>query len=156
MFQQLKCAFCHLKTTQDIMKLTCLMLNAGNADFMQLQIATPDHQPGKQSSTVIVHANICMGSRLPFLSGSPHIPQPSKGFWPCKSTTQSQHASMPITSSSSSSSPSVCVSQNVYDERNKNLSEAQRRLKLDPDHLSASSKSNTCAPKNVNFLSSMG
>ena len=57
---------------------------AGNANFMQLQIATPEHQPGKLSSTVTVHANICMGSCLPFLSGSPYIPQPSKGFQPCK------------------------------------------------------------------------
>ena len=35
--------------------------HAGNADFMQLQITTPEHQPGKQSSTVTVHANVCMG-----------------------------------------------------------------------------------------------
>ena len=74
-----------------------------------------------------------MSSRLPFLSGSPHTPKSSKGFCPCKSTTQSQHALMPI--KSSSPQPSVCVSQNVYDERNKNLSEAQRHLKLDHDRL---------------------
>ena len=69
---------------------------AGNADFMQIQIVNPEHQPGKLSNTVTVHANICMGSRLPFLSGSPHIPQSSKGFQPCKSTTRLQHALMPI------------------------------------------------------------
>ena len=106
---------------------------AGNADFMQLQIATPKHQPGKQSSTVTVHTNVCMGSRLPFLSGSPHIPKSSKGCWPCKASKQLQHALMPI--ESSSSFPSVCVSQNIYDEHNKNLSEAQRCLKLDHDCL---------------------
>ena len=104
----------------------------GNADFMQLQIATPHHQPGKHSCTITVHTNICMGSCLPFLSGSPHIPKSSKGCQPCKTSKQSQHALMPIKSSSSSS---ACISQNIYDECNKNLTELQCHLKLDHDCL---------------------
>ena len=80
------------------------MLNAyaGNANFMQIQIATPDHHPGKHSSTMTVHANICMGLLLPFLSGSPHIPKSSRAVQPCKSTTRLQHTLMPIESSLSS------------------------------------------------------
>ena len=42
-----------------------------------------------------------------------------------------QNASMPV----STQSPSVYVSQNIYDECNKNLSKAQQRLKLDHDCL---------------------
>ena len=103
----------------------------GNADFMQLQIATPDHQPGKHSCAVTVHANICMGAHLPFLSGSPHIPKSSKGCRPCKTSKQLHHTLMPIKSSSSS----VCISQNIYDKHNRNLSEVQPRLKLDYDCL---------------------
>ena len=105
---------------------------SGNANFMQLQIAMPAHQPGKQTSTVMVHANICMGARLPFLAGSCHLPTSSKEhFKTCDSTTQMQR-----TSTSASSHPqSVCVSQNIYDTRNKNLSDAQWNLKLDHNRL---------------------
>ena len=60
----------------------------GNADFMQQQIATPEHQPGEQTSTMTVHANICMGAQLPFLAGSCHLPTSSKErFKTCDSTT---------------------------------------------------------------------
>ena len=59
-----------------------------NANFMQLQIATPDHLPGKQTSTVKVHANICMGACLPFLAGSCHVlPSHKEQFGPGKSAT---------------------------------------------------------------------
>ena len=74
-----------------------------------------------------------MGSRLPFLSGLPHIPKSSMGFRPFKSTARLQHALMPI--ESSSSPPSVCVSQNICDERNKNIPDVLHCLKLDHDCL---------------------
>ena len=74
-----------------------------------------------------VHANVCMGAQLPFLSGSQHIPSLSEDcFQSCKSSMRSQHALRLV----SSQSPSVCVSQNIYDERNKNLSNAQQSLKF--------------------------
>ena len=99
---------------------------SSNADFMQLQIATPDHLSGKQTSTVMVHANICMGACLPFLAGLCHIPpSPKEQFKPCKFTTRLQLALTSV--------QSICISQNIYDEHNLNLSEAQRSLKLDHD-----------------------
>ena len=33
---------------------------SSNTNFMQLQIITPEHLPGKRTSTVTVHLNICM------------------------------------------------------------------------------------------------
>ena len=43
---------------------------SANANFIQLQIAMPEHHHGKRTSTVTVYANICMGAQLPFLAGS--------------------------------------------------------------------------------------
>ena len=42
--------------------------HSDNADFMQPQNVTPEHLPGKCTSTATVCANVCMGAR--FLSGS--------------------------------------------------------------------------------------
>ena len=101
---------------------------SGNADFMQPQIAMPEHWPGEQTSTMRVHANICMGAHLLFLAGSCHLPPTAKeGFETCDSTAQLQHALTSVLSHPQS----VCVSQNIHDARTKNLSEAQWSFKLD-------------------------
>ena len=81
---------------------------SGNADFMQLQIAAPDHLPGKRTSAMTVHADICMGARFPFLVGSQHAPPSVKEqFKTCNSTTRLQHA----LTSAAFQPQSACVSQ---------------------------------------------
>ena len=73
-----------------------------------------------------------MGAQLLFLAGSCHVPPTSKErFETCDSTARVQCA----LASALVNPQSVCVSQNVHDTRNENLSEAPQSLKLDHDFL---------------------